>query len=369
MRTASAGWRRRARPWVVRRRAERPATDAPFPRSAWPIPACAAVVTSPARRSAQRADATARMDSPRRRPQVVRGCCRTPATRAGAAAGRSGCDGRCSNGRESCRPGCRGHRPLRVTRPVRCAARDCKRRGICPSCGARRMAQTAAHLVDHVIPRVPVRQWVRACQFRLPITVWCWTACTGATLKAKRSSSKCPRRPMRRCRRCCTRSSRGALEQLCRYLNSSGDITKCSVPSRFGRFGGLIARENRDAAESNEHISGPSFVTPGAFRKNGRLKNLPPLVQRLPTPGLHHLLDVLPFGQLHLHLGKRRRARLDERRDRIQLNRHRLHGSAPYGNIKCVERLGCGRGRETNLRVYPMLLIHASPILCGSLKS
>jgi len=36
----------------------------------------------------------------------------------------------------------------------------CKRRSFCPSCGARRMAQTAAHLVDHVIPRVPVRQWV-----------------------------------------------------------------------------------------------------------------------------------------------------------------------------------------------------------------
>ncbi|MFM8766627.1 MAG: hypothetical protein ACKOD9_02265, partial [Rubrivivax sp.] len=25
---------------------------------------------------------------------------------------------------------------------------------------ARRMSQTAAHLVDHVIPQVPVRQWV-----------------------------------------------------------------------------------------------------------------------------------------------------------------------------------------------------------------
>ena len=37
---------------------------------------------------------------------------------------------------------------------------SCKRRGFCPSCGARRMAQTAAHLVDHVIPLVPVRQWV-----------------------------------------------------------------------------------------------------------------------------------------------------------------------------------------------------------------
>jgi hypothetical protein len=31
------------------------------------------------------------------------------------------------------------------------------------------MAQTAAHLVDHVLPHVPVRQWVRVCQVRLPI--------------------------------------------------------------------------------------------------------------------------------------------------------------------------------------------------------
>jgi hypothetical protein len=37
---------------------------------------------------------------------------------------------------------------------------SCKSRGICPSCGGRRMADTAAHLVDHVIPDVPVRQWV-----------------------------------------------------------------------------------------------------------------------------------------------------------------------------------------------------------------
>lgn len=37
---------------------------------------------------------------------------------------------------------------------------SCKRRGFCPSCGARRMADTAAHLVDNVIPAAPVRQWV-----------------------------------------------------------------------------------------------------------------------------------------------------------------------------------------------------------------
>jgi hypothetical protein len=37
---------------------------------------------------------------------------------------------------------------------------SCKGRGVCSSCGGRRMAETAAHLVDSVIPRVPVRQWV-----------------------------------------------------------------------------------------------------------------------------------------------------------------------------------------------------------------
>jgi len=36
----------------------------------------------------------------------------------------------------------------------------CKGRGFCPSCCARRMVDTAAHLVDDVLPRVPVRQWV-----------------------------------------------------------------------------------------------------------------------------------------------------------------------------------------------------------------
>jgi hypothetical protein len=60
---------------------------------------------------------------------------------------------------------------------VRCAecaheklvAFSCKRRGFCPSCGARRMAETAAYLVDRVIPRVPVRQWVLS--FPIPLRI------------------------------------------------------------------------------------------------------------------------------------------------------------------------------------------------------
>jgi hypothetical protein len=37
---------------------------------------------------------------------------------------------------------------------------SCKRRGFCPSCGGRRMAAGAAELVDHILPHVPMRQWV-----------------------------------------------------------------------------------------------------------------------------------------------------------------------------------------------------------------
>jgi hypothetical protein len=44
---------------------------------------------------------------------------------------------------------------------------SCKGRGACPSCGAKRMAETAAHLVDHVFPHVPVRQWVLSVPKRL----------------------------------------------------------------------------------------------------------------------------------------------------------------------------------------------------------
>ena len=37
---------------------------------------------------------------------------------------------------------------------------SCKKRGFCPSCGARRMAESAKLLVDDVLHGYPVRQWV-----------------------------------------------------------------------------------------------------------------------------------------------------------------------------------------------------------------
>ena len=49
---------------------------------------------------------------------------------------------------------------------------SCKRRGFCPSCAGRRMAQTAAHLVECVIPWVPTRQWVVS----VPMALRYWMA-------------------------------------------------------------------------------------------------------------------------------------------------------------------------------------------------
>jgi hypothetical protein len=44
---------------------------------------------------------------------------------------------------------------------------SCKGRAWCPSCGGRRMTERAAHLVDAVLPWVPVRQWVLTMPYRL----------------------------------------------------------------------------------------------------------------------------------------------------------------------------------------------------------
>ena len=44
---------------------------------------------------------------------------------------------------------------------------SCKGRGVWPSCGGRRMADTAAHLVDRLLPRARLRQWVLSLPIRL----------------------------------------------------------------------------------------------------------------------------------------------------------------------------------------------------------
>ena len=65
---------------------------------------------------------------------------------------------------------------------------SCHGRGFCPSCGGRRMAERAAHLIDHVFPRVPVRQWVLSLPHRLRYRLaWDHALCravVGRTMRA-----------------------------------------------------------------------------------------------------------------------------------------------------------------------------------------
>ncbi len=46
-------------------------------------------------------------------------------------------------------------------------AYSCKRRGVCPTCAGRRMANCAAHFLDRVVPDVPLRQFVLSLPFEL----------------------------------------------------------------------------------------------------------------------------------------------------------------------------------------------------------
>ncbi len=53
----------------------------------------------------------------------------------------------------------------------RLVAFSCKRRGVCSSCGGRRMSETAARRCDRVLPAAPYRQWVLSLpwELRLPV--------------------------------------------------------------------------------------------------------------------------------------------------------------------------------------------------------
>jgi hypothetical protein len=64
----------------------------------------------------------------------------------------------------------------------RLVAFSCKQRGFCPSCGARRMAESAALLVNEVLPHEPIRQWVLSLPFQLRFLLASRPGITGQVL-------------------------------------------------------------------------------------------------------------------------------------------------------------------------------------------
>jgi hypothetical protein len=86
--------------------------------------------------------------------------------------------------------GCANRQSCRFVLRVRCTAchaerlvaYSCKRRGFCPSCAARRMTESAALLVDEVLPHEPLRQWVFSVPFPLRYLFATDAAVMGAVL-------------------------------------------------------------------------------------------------------------------------------------------------------------------------------------------
>ena len=95
---------------------------------------------------------------------------------------------------------------------------SCKGRGMCPSCNTRRMVETAAHLADHVPPRLPVRQWVLSVPKRLRYFLQTDTALQGAVLRIfLRAVERCLRKHSRGC---CASARIGAVAFIHRFSSS-----------------------------------------------------------------------------------------------------------------------------------------------------
>ncbi len=84
---------------------------------------------------------------------------------------------------------------------------SCGRRGFCPSCGGRRMTERAAHLVDEVVPLVPVRQWVLTLPYRLQYLLASHSAQLGLQIATRSPFVKPSARKARADLSACVRSS------------------------------------------------------------------------------------------------------------------------------------------------------------------
>jgi hypothetical protein len=116
---------------------------------------------------------------------------------------------------------------------------SCKGRGVCPSCNGRHMAQTAAHLVAHVIPPVPVRQWVISVPKRL------------RGFLADRATAV-------------VALTKIFLDEIERSLCAAAGVTSAAPASARPRLGG-ISFLHRFGSALNRHVHLHACVTDGVF--------------------------------------------------------------------------------------------------------
>jgi hypothetical protein len=136
-------------------------------------------------------------------------------------------------------------RPLCSWRYCSRVSYSCKGRGVCPSCNGRRMAQTAAHLVDRVIPPVPVRQWV----ISVPKRLRCFLADRPNAVAAL---------------------TRIFVEEIERLLcNAAGSTRDGDRPSAARPRLGAVSFLHRFGSTLSHHVHLHAYVTDGVFVPTG----------------------------------------------------------------------------------------------------
>ena len=134
---------------------------------------------------------------------------------------------------------------------------SCKGRGVCPSCNGRHMTQTAAHLADHVIPPVPVRQWVISVPKRLRGMLADRPAVVNAL----------------------TKTFLAEIERT--LITASGVTAAADTPSASRPRLGAVSFLHRFGSALNQHVHLHMRVTEGVFPPPGR--SLRPIWPRSPS--------------------------------------------------------------------------------------
>ena len=113
---------------------------------------------------------------------------------------------------------------------------SCKAKSLCPSCTSKNMARTAAFLVDNVIPRVPVRQWVLSVPKRIRYYLHRDKKIAGAVLRI-----------------------------FLRAVETT--LFKCSPGAPSGSKGGSVSFVHRFGASLNAHCHFHCLVIDGQFHQ------------------------------------------------------------------------------------------------------
>lgn len=190
---------------------------------------------------------------------------------------------------------------------------SCKGRGVCPSCNTRRMAETAAHLVDHVLPPVAMRQWVLSLPKRLR---WHLHHQPGALDTALRILLDAIERDLR---------------------------TRCDGPATNAR-GGAVTFIHRFGSALNAHTHFHVCAIDGVFEPNGQGVHFYPA----PAPNPDAIEAVQAAVRRRILHAFQRRGWL-ERGDRLEMEQWR-HGGGFSLDASVGIAGGDRRGRERLLR-------------------